>query len=88
VLRAHCDRSRHPVLDFYPFGTTSPIYVPVDGADVRSASDAAYFVRWIDRVSAAAEAHSGWNTPAEKEAALAQLARARAVYESRAGSAP
>jgi hypothetical protein len=75
------------VLDFYPFGTTSPIYAPVDGADVRSASDAAYFVRWIDRVSAAAAAHSGWNTPAEKAAALAQLTRARAVFESRAGSA-
>jgi Tol biopolymer transport system component len=86
VLRAHCDHSRHPVLDFYPFGTTSPIYVPVDGADVRSTSDAAYFVRWIDRVSAAAEAHSGWNTRAEKEAALAQLARARAVFEARAAA--
>jgi Tol biopolymer transport system component len=84
LLRAYCDRSRHPVLDFYPFGTTSPIYVPLAGASVRSAADAAYFVRWIDRVKAASEAHSGWNTPAEKAAALAQLARARAVYEDRA----
>ena len=42
--------------------------------------DAAYFVRWVDRVTAAAAAHMGWNTPAEREAVLAQLARAREVY--------
>jgi hypothetical protein len=81
VARAFSDRSRHPVLDFYPFGTTSPIYVAVGGAPVRSAGDASYFLSWIDRVRAAAEAHRGWNTPAEKEAVLAQVTKARAVFE-------
>ncbi len=84
VLRAHSERSRHPVLDFYPFGTTSPVYVTIGGAPVRSAPDARYFTTWIDRVRAAAEAHAGWNTPAEKEDVLALLAQARAVYEERA----
>ncbi len=84
VLRAHADRSRHPVLDFYPFGTTSPVYVSAAGVGVRSAADAAYFTAWIDRVAAAAEAHPGWNTAAEKQEALALLARARAVYAERA----
>jgi hypothetical protein len=83
VARAFSDRSRHPVLDFYPFGTTSPIYVAVGGAPVRSARDASYFLGWIDRVRAAAEAHRGWNTAAEKDAVLAQLAEARAVFEKR-----
>jgi Tol biopolymer transport system component len=84
VARAFSDRSRHPVLDFYPFGTTSPIYLTVAGRPVRSAAEASYFLGWIDRVGAAAESHRGWNTAAEKEAVLAQLARARAVFEERA----
>jgi WD40 repeat protein len=87
VARAYSDRSRHPVLDFYPFGTTSPVYVTVGGAPVRSTTDARYFTAWIDRVRAAAEAHQGWNTAAEKLAALAQLAQARAVFEERARNA-
>ena len=84
VARAHNERSRHPVLDFYPFGTTSPVYVTVGGAPLRSAPDAAYFTAWIDRVRAAAEAHAGWNTAAEKQAVLALLARARKVYAEQA----
>jgi hypothetical protein len=71
------------VLDFYPFGTTSPIYLTVAGRPVRSEADAAYFLNWIDRVRAGAEAHGGWNTPAEKAAVLAQIAQARAVFEAR-----
>jgi len=84
LVRAHSDRSQHPVLDFYPFGTTSPVYVTLGGAPVRSSRDAQYFVAWLDRVHAATAAHRGWNTAAEKDAALAQLERARAEYQSRA----
>ena len=51
VLRAYASRSRHPVLDLYPFGTTSPVYVAVGGAPARSPEDARYFLGWIDRVS-------------------------------------
>jgi hypothetical protein len=80
VLRAWADRPRLPVLDLYPFATTSPVYVQVAGRPLDSRDDAAYFVRWVDRVTAAASDHTGWNTAAEREAALAQLARAREVY--------
>ncbi|HKZ31935.1 MAG TPA: CehA/McbA family metallohydrolase [Vicinamibacteria bacterium] len=88
VARAHCDRSRHPVLDFYPFGTTSPVYVSAGGAPLRSTRDVVYFAAWIDRVRAAAEAHQGWNTAAEKQGVLALLAQARAVYQERALETP
>ena len=71
------------MLDFFPFGTTSPIYVTAGGVPVRSTSDAHYFATWIDRVRAAAEAHPGWNTPAEKQDALSLLAQAHAVFEER-----
>lgn len=80
VLRAFAERPRLPVLDLYPFASTSPVYVSVGGRPVRSAADAAWFARWVDRVIDAAGAHTGWNTPAEREAALAQLTRAREVF--------
>jgi hypothetical protein len=84
LARAHAGRSRHPVMDFYPFGTTSPVYVTVAGAPVRSADDARYFTRWIERVRAGAEAHGGWNTEGEKEGVLESIDRARAVFAQRA----
>jgi len=81
VLRAWSERPRTPILDLYPFASTSPIYVRVGELPVRSPADATYFVRWVDRVAAVAGAHSGWNTLAERDSVLAQLGRARAVYE-------
>jgi Tol biopolymer transport system component len=80
VLRAWADGPRLPVLDLYPFASTSPIYAQVAGLPPDSRADAAYFVRWTDRVTEAASAHTGWNTGAERAAVLSQLARAREVY--------
>ena len=80
VLRAWSERPRLPVLDLYPFASTSPVYLRVGDQPVRSPADAAWFVRWVDRVIAAAGAHTGWNTAAEREATLAQLGRARDEY--------
>jgi len=87
VLRAYAERSRHPVLDLYPFATTSPVYVTVAGEPVRSPAEARFFVEWIDRLRVHAEGHPGWNGAAEKRAVLDRLAAARVVYEAQAGSA-
>ncbi len=81
VLRAYADGPAHPVMDIFPYATTSPIYVSVAGAPTRSPEDAGYFAAWIDRLENAARAHRGWNGEAEKEAVLSDLARARAVYQ-------
>src|SRR5438445_1495452 len=70
VLRAYGDRARLPVLDVYPFASTSPIYVTVGGEPVRSREDAEFFQRWIDRLAAAAGAHTGGNSPQERDAVL------------------
>ena len=83
VLRAWADLPRRPVLDLYPFASTSPVYVQIGDQPVRSPADAAWFVRWVDRVIDAAGAHTGWNTPAEREATLSQLSRARDEYVRR-----
>ena len=84
VLRARGDGPREPVLDLYPFASTSPVYVTVNGAPARSAEDARFFVHWVDRVTQAAAARTDWNTAAERDSTLALLGRARAVYAGRA----
>jgi len=80
VLRAYADRAELPVLDLYPFASTSPIYVRVGDQPVRSTEDAAFFVRWIDRIDQATRASSAWNTAAEQAGVLRTLAQARAVF--------
>jgi hypothetical protein len=83
LLRARSDRAIEPVLDLYPYATTSPIYVTVGAAPVRSRDDAEYFLRWIARVEAAARASPDWNTEAEKNRALELIADARSEFERR-----
>jgi TolB protein len=84
VLRAYSDRAELPVLDLYPFASTSPTYVRVADESVRSADDAAFFVRWIDRMDALTRASTAWNTPSERENTLRTLADARAVFTAAA----
>jgi TolB protein len=85
TLKAWSTHARHPVLDIYPFATTSPIYVMVGGEPVRSPGDAAYFVRWIDRLDSLARASTAWNSGAERDSTLAKFARARQVFAAQAG---
>jgi hypothetical protein len=80
VLRAFSDKAEYPILDLYPYATTSPVYVSVAGAPVRSGADAAYFVAWVDRLIAAARSNTSWNTEAEKESVLSMLREARGKY--------
>ncbi len=87
TLRAWSERATHPVLDLYPFATTSPIYVTVDGRPPPRCPDAGYFQAWIDRIEEAVLAHTGWNNDAEREDVLRALAAARAEYLARSASA-
>jgi TolB protein len=83
LLRARSDRAVEPVLDLYPYGTTSPVYLTVAGAQTRSTEDADYFLGWIDRLLAAANANRDWNTDAERGATLDLIRRAREEFERR-----
>ena len=83
IVRAYADGPRAPVLDLYPFATTSPIYVTVADRPVRSRQDADFFLKWIDRVREEVNAHTGWNTVAERGSVLDQIAKARAEFERR-----
>jgi TolB protein len=80
LLRARGDRPVYPILDVYPYATTSPIYVTVSGAPVRSVADAEFFIDWIDRLEKAVRANSDWNTPEEKTKVLTSIRRAREEF--------
>jgi hypothetical protein len=80
LLRARSDQSEYPILDSYPYATTSPIYVTVAGSTPKASGDAAYLIAWIGRLEQAVNANLDWNTAAEKTAVLKLLDDARAVY--------
>ena len=83
LLRARGNGPTYPVLDVYPYATTSPIYVTVGGEPIRSILDADYFLAWIDRLERVALAHRDWNTQQEKESALTSIRLARAEFQRR-----
>ena len=87
VLRAWADEPTWPILDLYPFGSTSPVYVQVGDTEPRSPEDAAYFVKWVDRVIASARNRKEWNTDAERAEVMATLEAARKEFLSRGGDA-
>jgi Tol biopolymer transport system component len=80
LLRAWSEKAEHPVLDAYPYATTSPIYVTVAGSVAKPTEDAAYFIAWIDRMIQDAKSNRDWNTDAEKTSVLNMLEQARMVY--------
>ena len=83
LLRARSDRAIEPVLDLYPYATTSPIYVTVGDRPARSRQDADFFIAWTDRLVASAQASTAWNTDDERTHVLALIARAREEFERR-----
>jgi hypothetical protein len=83
LLRAYREQAIEPVLDIYPFGTTSPVYVTIAGKPVRSSVDADYFIQWLDRLAEDAAAHQGWNSSAEKREVLDRIRQAREEFARR-----
>ncbi len=80
LLRAWNEKAKYPILDLYPYATTSPIYVDVAGSKLNAGDDASYFIAWIDQLIAAARTNSDWNSDSEKTTVLDQLSQARKVY--------
>jgi hypothetical protein len=83
LLRARTDSAVYPVLDLYPYATTSPIYLIQDGKPIRSAGDARYFMAWIDRLTSAVQGYADWNSDAEKRQTWETLQAARAEFQRR-----
>jgi Tol biopolymer transport system component len=81
LARAWADKTEDPVLDDYPYATTSPIYVTVAGAKPRSPRDAAYFTRWMERLKENEQAASGYRNEEEKARVLKLIDSAHKIYE-------
>ena len=81
LLRAYNDKARPDILDIYPYASTNPVYVSGFGARPDAKPDAAYFVRWLDRVIDAAEKRrADFNTESEYGDTLDYLNAARGEY--------
>ena len=83
LLRAYSDKPRLPILDLYPFASTSPIYVRVGDARPRCGEDAEYFLTWIDLLTPRVRSDTHWNSASEREQTLEMIARARAIFAAR-----
>jgi len=88
TLQVSGTRVAPPIDDAYPQATTNPVWLLLADRPVRSADSAQYFIRWIDKLTAMAEAHPGWRSDKEKGHVLSQFAEARKVYERLAAEAP
>jgi len=82
LLRAWSERSHRLVFDLYPYATTTPVWVSVDGVPPQSASDADYFTAWMDRLAASAAGHTGYNADEERALILEHFANARRRFEA------
>ncbi|HUL14441.1 MAG TPA: CehA/McbA family metallohydrolase [Terriglobales bacterium] len=83
VLRAYSDKAEYPVLDKYPYATTSPIYVNIAGHPLKSPEDAKYFDAWIGQTIEVTSRYPDWNSPGQKEGVLRRLREAQAIFRSK-----
>jgi hypothetical protein len=83
VLRAYSDKDEYPVLDKYPYATTSPVYVTIEGRPQHSSEDAKYFAAWIGRTIEVTSQYPDWNSPEEKEYVMKRLREAQAIFISK-----
>jgi hypothetical protein len=83
LLRAWNDGPSPYIFDRFPYATTNPVFVEVDGQPLRSREDADYFIDWIDRVYEQLSGNKHYNNELEKQAVLSSIESARAVFENR-----
>ena len=84
TLRATTDGPVPPVDDVRLHGETGAIFVYCGDEPIRSASDAEYFIRWIEDIARQAREHPGWRSERERQHVLAQFEAAREVFVQRA----
>jgi hypothetical protein len=80
LARAYSDGPRLPVLDLYPFASTSPVYVSMGNAPRTCGADAEYFLKWIDLLSQRVRSDTNWNTPLERDRTLSAISRAHEEF--------
>jgi hypothetical protein len=84
LLRAWNAGADPHVLDIYPYATTSPVYLDLPGGMPADPEDAAYFVAWLDRTIADAQARGDYRNAGERNSIIAYLRKARDHFASMA----
>lgn len=82
LLRAWNDNAHPLIFDLYPYATTNPVFVSVDGEQPRSAVDAEYFLAWIGRIRESVESHTAYNDDTERATIITNLAEAERLFQS------
>jgi len=82
LLRAWNAGADPHVLDIYPYATTSPVYLDLPGGMPADPEDAAYFVAWLDRTIADAQARTDYRNATERDSIIAYLRKARDHFAS------
>ncbi|MEX2152289.1 MAG: CehA/McbA family metallohydrolase [Gemmatimonadaceae bacterium] len=80
LARAYSDKPALPILDLYPFASTSPVYVTVGTTPPSCREDAEFFLRWINLLSQRVRADTSWNRPLERERTQALISRAHEEF--------
>jgi TolB protein len=80
VARAYSTKPALPILDLYPFASTSPVYVSVGTTPPSCKGEAEYFLSWINLLSQRVRADTNWNSAAERDRALATISRAHEEF--------
>lgn len=81
LLRAWNDEANPAIQDYYPYATTSPVYLMLNNKPIQSPEDAGYFIRWIDKVYESASKHF-YLTESERNLTLNNILEARKVFEA------
>ena len=82
VLRAFNDEAHPDIPDYYPYATTSPIYITSSGKKLMSRSSAVFLLEWIGRIEKIVSSFDAFRTMEEKELILKDLNKARKFYEN------
>lgn len=81
LVRASASGPDREIFDMYPYATTNPVFVELDGIGPRSAADAEYFLAWISRVRESAAAHPDYFSTRERDRVLSHIDQAAAIFE-------
>lgn len=82
LLRAWREGSHPFVFDLYPYATTTPVWVSVDGKVPTAPADADYFLAWIERLRETAIDHPDYNADDERRRVLSRLDAAAERFQA------